>query len=651
MEEQNYLQDVLSTIDEGIENVDEMIDVSLRKIDYIQSNFQDEYYGMDDEEIASHKQIINDEDERVDNLEKIKSKLEKQRKNPYFARIDFLPDDLNQAQKVYIGMGLVMKNNSPMVCDWRAPISSLYYDFDKGRANYISPDGKIDGEIELKRQYKIEDSCLKYYFNSDIKIDDDILQNELANLTSNKMKNIVATIQKEQNYIIRNEDFENIMVQGNAGSGKTSIALHRVAYLLYKYRGTLLADDILIISPNNVFSSYISNVLPEMSEDNINEMSYQNFLKSELDGIEFSSYDEMLESILMGKDDRVGVVSYKESFEFAESLQKYLDIFSSCCFKAKNIKVGEMVFEASLLEKLFYESYAEKKPYLKVDWICDYILDRLEMTQSKQELVKGRLIQNLYSMFSSCDIVSIYKDFLSEIGIEFDENNIGYEDATPLMFIKSYIYGLKTKLKYKHLLIDEMQDYSPLSFMLFKEVFKCRKTILGDINQTVYKTLDKGYLEKICSIIENCKLIEISKSYRSTKQINEFAQAVKGISYQSVRNDGEEVSIIKPNDFKNDLVSQINILKQKYNTIAIITPTKKLCEKLFMILGEIDNLNYVDGTSDKLDQINLMPLSYSKGLEFDAVVVVMSTPRNNIEKNVMYLSSTRALHKLVIFDY
>lgn len=261
MEEEQYLKEVLFALDNAIVNTSNLIDTSLKKIEYIQQNIQDERYGMDSEELASHWQIVEDEDEKLDKLENIKQKLTRQRNNPYFARIDFSQGN-SESLPFYIGLGAVFKKTELLVVDWRAPISSMFYDFDKGRAFYLAPQGKIEGEITLKRQYKIENSQLKYYFDSDIKIDDEILQQELAKSANTKMKNIVATIQKSQNQIIRNEDYDTLIVQGVAGSGKTSIALHRVAYLLYKYRDTLKADDILIISPNNLFSSYINGVLP-----------------------------------------------------------------------------------------------------------------------------------------------------------------------------------------------------------------------------------------------------------------------------------------------------------------------------------------------------------------------------------------------------
>ncbi len=650
MEEEQYLKEVLFALDNAIVNTSNLIDTSLKKIEYIQQNIQDERYGMDSEELASHWQIVEDEDEKLDKLENIKQKLTRQRNNPYFARIDFSQGN-SESLPFYIGLGAVFKKTELLVVDWRAPISSMFYDFDKGRAFYLAPQGKIEGEITLKRQYKIENSQLKYYFDSDIKIDDEILQQELAKSANTKMKNIVATIQKSQNQIIRNEDYDTLIVQGVAGSGKTSIALHRVAYLLYKYRDTLKADDILIISPNNLFSSYINGVLPELCENNIAQISYSNFLRNELEGISFSSYDDMTEKILNFENkDYVNLVSYKESFEFAKNLQTYINLFAQNCFESRTLKFQDIVLEKEMLDKLFYESYKDKPIYLRLQWMSEYILDRLEMTEEKQELVLPRLKEVLYSMLKTSDILTIYEDFLYSIGISFNRANVGFEDATALVYIKNQIFGMKLQMNVKHLLVDEMQDYSPLSFMLFNEVYKCKKTILGDINQCLYKKLDDIYLNELKNMFENCGLVSLNKGYRSTIQISEFSQNIIGQHFQNVMRRGEDVEIVKVDDYKRQLLEKIEELSSKFESIAIIAPTKKMCDNLYMILGEMEELNYVDGKSDMLCKLNLIPLCFAKGLEFDAVIVVMNTPTNNLEKNALYLSSTRALHKLVVFS-
>lgn len=645
--EEKYLSNVIAAIDNGIKNLDLIIDDCNKRIEYIQQNIQDEHYGMDEEELVSHQQIVENEDQKIYNYEKIKSKFQKQRMRPYFARIDFVPSNEICKQQFYIGLGIILKDNKPLVIDWRAPISSMFYDYDKGFAKYKAPQGIIEGEITLKRQYKIQNSQLEYFFDSDFKVDDDVLQKELAVNSTNKMKSIVSTIQKQQNEVIRNDNCENLLVQGVAGSGKTSIAMHRVAYLLYNYKGTLSSDEILVISPNNVFSTYINGVLPELCESEINQMSYSNFLKRELnDFISFSQYETMFDIAITNSKEYSDILNYKEGFEFAENLEKYIKIFSENCFIARDLKFGDFEIKSLQLSKLYYETYKLKPPYLRVRWICEYILDLLDMPLSKQELVMEKLKKIIYSMFKTTDILIIYKDFLTNIGI--DSKNIGFEDATALLYIKYQLFGISTDTKIKHLIIDEMQDYSPLSYLIFNEVFKCRKTILGDIYQSLYKRLDEDYLTKLKNLFESCELIKLEKSYRSTVEINSFSKKFLNIEYEVIDRKGDPVTTIKLSSFDelNNLLSQ---LKTQYNTIAIITDTTSLAERIFIKCDQED-VNLIDGKSDSLSQVNIVPLCYAKGLEFDAVLTIINDYNNNLYNNAMYLATTRALHKLIVME-
>ncbi|CUX16242.1 hypothetical protein [Clostridium sp. C105KSO13] len=226
------------------------------------------------EERASNRVIAYDETIQGEEALKAKERLQRMIVSPYFGRIDFHPADESEdtaKETIYIGIGAFTdkKTGKTLIYDWRAPISSMFYDFENGKAWYHAPAGLISGIISLKRQYKIKDSNLEYMIESGLNIHDEILQQELSHNSSDKMKNIVSTIQKEQNEVIRDETSKVLIIQGAAGSGKTSIALHRVAFLLYRFRKSLNSDNIMILSPNKVFASYISNVLPELGGGNI----------------------------------------------------------------------------------------------------------------------------------------------------------------------------------------------------------------------------------------------------------------------------------------------------------------------------------------------------------------------------------------------
>ena len=206
-----------------------------------------------------------------------KKKLLKLIESPYFGRIDFLPEESNQSTPVYLGIYTFSDETirANLIYDWRAPVSSMFYDFELGTATYTTPSGKISGEIRLKRQYKIREGRMEYMIENAVNIHDEVLQKELSKSADDKMKNIVATIQRDQNAVIRNETARVMIIQGVAGSGKTSIALHRIAFLLYRFRDEIASKDILIISPNKVFADYISNILPELGEEQIPEMGME----------------------------------------------------------------------------------------------------------------------------------------------------------------------------------------------------------------------------------------------------------------------------------------------------------------------------------------------------------------------------------------
>ena len=251
-------------------------------------------------------------------------RLKLQLNSPYFARIDFLTDNNKTLQHIYIGIGSIIENKTLYAIDWRAPVASMYYDYNLGDAQYKIEDVVYRGTIELKRQFKIENGNLISFFDTDLTINDDILQDILSNNVSVKMKQIVSSIQKEQNAIVRNDTNENMLVQGIAGSGKTSIALHRAAYLLYKHRKTIKSNDITIISPNNIFSSYISEVLPQLGENNLVETTFAQIVRIELKK-SVESREEMLDEIATAPtQEKLNEVSYKSSYEYLDDLLRFL---------------------------------------------------------------------------------------------------------------------------------------------------------------------------------------------------------------------------------------------------------------------------------------------------------------------------------------
>ncbi|CEH34314.1 Helicase IV [Romboutsia lituseburensis] len=298
--------------------------------------------------------------------EKLEAKYEKMLESPYFGRIDFVEENESTNEKCYIGLSnLIDEDYDFLVYDWRAPISSMFYDYETGQASYECPEGLISGEITSKRQYKINNGKIEYMFDSNISIEDEVLQELLSKNSDDKMKGIVTTIQREQNKVIRNEYYKNLIVQGAAGSGKTSVALHRIAYLLYKHKDKITPQNIIIFSPNNIFNDYISNVLPQLGEDNMYQTTFKDYMHKELSNqFKKETTSEMMEYILDSNEkltyqDRIKNIKFKTSVEFMNILKQYVNYLETMDRGFKDIFVrGKLIISSKDIQKLFFEDYS-----------------------------------------------------------------------------------------------------------------------------------------------------------------------------------------------------------------------------------------------------------------------------------------------------
>jgi len=335
--ESKYLKKVLKELkSQKLHALEQLKSLEVQKTQ-LSKQYADDYYEMDDEEALTEGARLAEFDNLIDFTSQKIDRLRRQEYSPYFGRIDFVQQGKRKQNSYYIGVNNLVKNGEmPLVCDWRAPVSSLFYDYELGRAEYIAPQGKVEGEIKLKRQYQVKDGKLLSAFNSSLTIGDDILKSVLSGNATNKMKTIVSTIQKEQNKIIRANINGNMLVQGVAGSGKTSIALHRVAYLLYQNKNTLKAEDVLILSPNKLFGEYIADVLPELGEENISQMSFYRLAKEQLKflGLELEKREKSLNNIT-NNTIKLNEIAYKHTYDFYESLQEFCKAYFNLNFKPK----------------------------------------------------------------------------------------------------------------------------------------------------------------------------------------------------------------------------------------------------------------------------------------------------------------------------
>ena len=643
-QEQKYLENTIKIIERNLDDIERVIDRQDKQLKYLSAFYADQYSGMDEEEVAIHALDINTEEEKLALANQIKQKLLISKQSPYFGRIDFAPVDDNP-QNIYVGViGIIDSGDVPLVCDWRAPVSSMFYDYGKGRASYIAPIGKIEGEITLKRQYKIKKQKIEYMFDSDLNIDDEILGQSLAQNKTDKLENIVATIQTEQNKVIRNEQTKNLLVQGYAGSGKTTVALHRVAYLLYRYKNDIASDEIVLISPSDIFSNYISGVLPQLGEADIPQITFEDLARQYLKQ-PFEKRDDFIERIFCEKN----IAFFKESFDYLNILKVFMSEFAKSNFVANDFVLNKKKVEKEKIEQLYFENYKNKDVSVRIDWIADYIGEELGLNDKEMIELKPRIKNVLYSNFTTLNIYEIYLALLKNIELsDYDFKTVLYEDIAPLIYIYGYLFGYDVKKQTKHLVVDEMQDYSPVQFELLNNIYPCAKTVVGDIYQSLYKNLDQEYLNQLCDLIGQCQLVCLNKTYRSTKQINQFAfEFLPSCQVEMFNRNGEEVEILTYNqdNFKSLLQNKIDELLQKYNKIAIITKNKQKAQALYFILDN-ENIKYDE---ECLGDITILPIGKSRGLEFDAVITMLDNPVSEVAKKCMFVGSTRALHKLVVF--
>ena len=660
-EEKKYLQKVETAIDDNVQGL--MIEKKNLEEYYnsTQSEFSSFFYESDVEQLSRYKNIIAETEAQINLIDKKINLLNGQKSRPYFARVDFKEKDSLNSQRIYIGIGHISSGGDQLVCDWRAPISSLYYDYDEGKASYETPDGDVEGEITLKRQYSIENGQLKYFIDTKQNINDEILQQVLSKTSSTKMREIVASIQKEQNSIIREEKFRTILVQGVAGSGKTSIALHRAGYLLFKHREDFSSDDVLILSPSNLFSSYVSEVLPELGEDNVIEMTFAHIAKTELRK-NLQSRESLIDEIYAGKNQsKLNEIAYKSSFEFLDELLKFLnEVYAKLfdprdmVFKPKDATeetYNAFVFTKEELHKLYFEVFGTLPVDKRIEYMADYLTERFGLNSEETKLIKPRFKNMLYKFFPISDIYKICNVFYSRIGLaQVDFDQVSYEDIAPLLVIKEFTQGLSHEYQVKYVIIDEMQDFTPVHFYFFNRIWDCPKIVLGDINQCIEKTLSKKYLLDLARFLK-AKTIILNKTYRSTRQISEFSEKLIGLKgVINFNREGSEPRVIKTNSTEKTLLKLISENQGKFKHTAIVCKTGDEVSKIAGMLKDKVEYEVIVGSDMSFDYpLVITSASTSKGIEFDHVIVPNVDDvnyRSSLDRNMLYVASTRALHQL-----
>lgn len=648
--EKQYLSAVHKVIDEKYEANQKLIGENISRINAFKKYFGENFYDIngDGAEIVEINLQIENLEQNNLTLEKLNRRLKKQAKIPFFGRFDFANDGEKEPKSYYIGIGHLQNDqHENLVYDWRADISSLYYDDVLGRTSYTCPQGEIKGNLSLKRQFKIEQGVLKYYIDSNLVIDDNILMEELSKNSSAKMHDIVSTIQKEQNTLIRDNELKNVIVQGVAGSGKTSVAMHRVSYLLYKYRDRLKNDDILILSPSELFADYIDEVLPSLGDDKPFTTTFSAMAKK-LFGKDFISREQQLDRLITsGSQKDFENIAIKHSFEFLEEFKNFLNNDICNLFIPKTMVFGKLVIEEDEIRDIYYNKLKTLPIYKRIEAIADHIVDLFNVPKSKNIDFYNRAKKILYNKMITTDCVRIYNIFLRSVGLDEIEEVSSY-DIAPILLIKENLFGFDNYYDAKYVIVDEMQDYSPCHFYLFEKIWHCPKMYLGDIHQSIDKNLSKDYLNMLAKEIR-AKIYYLNKSYRSTMQIAKFSQKILGKKVaNNVNRNGEEVKFFKTKNYVKKIEEIVKLHPEQ--TVCVICKDMKEIKYLRSVSKTLKNFEVLDEEKEMTDSKTLMStIINSKGVEFDVVIIPYANDENyhnELDRNLLYVASTRALHNL-----
>ncbi|MGU8583246.1 HelD family protein [Clostridium perfringens] len=659
-------------------------------LDY-RKNAVEEYKDDEDKliEYFDHERYVKEQ--AFTTIDKKLKELTILKESPYFGRVTFNDLEFDQKDTLYVGRFGVTPEGSyePVIVDWRAPVASLFYHGSLGEASYTSPDGPIKCDIEGRRQIIVKKGELKGVFDSAIDVKDDILQMVLSNNSSDKLKDVIMTIQQEQDEIIRKERTSNIVVNGVAGSGKTTIALHRVAYLLYNYRKEL-EDKVLILGPNGIFMEYISQVLPSLGEVGVKQETFASFALKEMDSeLYIMSFDKYLEKILSEDKEFIEDAKYKNSYEIIEDLDNLVKEMDKDYFHVEDVKYfGDLVISKEEIEEMFNKHYEYMPLFRRSEKIKRIILSKIkdkrdekvwelneEIRKEKEKLTPEELLieENNLEFRRKLRIREIVKEVMDsrskldswisredvlDIYDRFNGNKKEYtiNDLAPILYLAIKLEGKKATKDYRHVVIDEAQDYSPLQFKVVRELTGTKYfTVVGDVNQRLIKYSDLAPMMELEKIFDdvNPEIYNLNKSYRSTYEIMEYANKYldEDRIIPIVRH-GKPVEEIEFHNNEELSESIIESLKEFSNegleSIAIITRDKEELEKVYNLISNKVHLVKFDNEDVLYKGGNvIIPSYFAKGLEFDGVIIVDNgSSKDENEDLIKYIMSTRALHRL-----
>ncbi|GAB6093358.1 DNA helicase [Furfurilactobacillus curtus] len=688
------------------------------------------YEGMTDTAMSlrAQQQMLDERQNSWQHATQRLDVLQKLEQTPYFARIDFQEGPTGKPETIYIGLGSFA--DSPdhfLIYDWRAPISSIYYDGGLGDITYQTPDGPQTVDVKLKRQFQIKDGVIVTMFDTDEVVGDSMLMEALGNASDTKMKSIVTTIQKEQNQIIRDTNSDLLFVQGAAGSGKTAAVLQRVAWLLYRYRGNLTAGQVVLFSPNQLFNDYINQVLPELGEQNMVQMTYLQYTNRRLPKIQVETLQQRFEATT---DDQFRAVNtLKGSLNYFNVVTEYANHLEQADMRFRDIKFRDQVFiSKEKIAEIYYsfnENYhlanrlsATREELIKIlnrristeirdKWVEEAVqnLTREEVdtmfgdqprefdSQDKEYRFLARQIvmkafkpvQLAISRSRYLNINAQYAHFLRHVPAMLDlsaqgiseaqwqasveatlsgyrNHQLSLADTSAYLYLYDMMTGKKGEKAIRFVFIDEVQDYSAFQLAFLKFSFpRAKFTLLGDLNQAIFtQENSRTLLSELSTMFdpEKTRVVQLTKSYRSTQQITDFTKAllVDGEQITAFNRAGNKpiVSVAPTQSAQEQrLLTQLSANDQAHETTAIIGKTLAACEAVAdqlkaagvkATLIRTENQRLVPGTL-------IVPAYLAKGLEFDAVIVWDASKKvyyDESERQLLYTICSRAMHQLTL---
>ncbi len=637
--------------------------------------------------------FIRETGERIGKIEETERRLtvlRDMKKAPYFGRVDFVYEDEDEAEKIYIGISTLLDEDTGKIYiyDWRAPVCSLFYNGETGPASYKAPMGEIGGEIRRIRQYEFKNGVLKGFWDADLRIDDAVLRQVLSGAAGDKMKPIVCTIQREQNRAIRFDRKQDVCVFGPAGSGKTSVGVHRLSWLMYEMRMAGYVPNVLMFTANEAFRSYVSGVLPDLGEEELETVDFAELFETLLPGYAFDTPADQSEAILDGGKERLAFARALNAPSFLAFADEQL---RSSAPHFRNIRLyGETIVKGTdMAEK--YSALpggvnARKRLLTVSEWVESEIrnyflihkkdlenrlLNESEDGDSYTFLYKqlrdsslGRAKQMVLDAVKS-DPASLYLryvqtyfgkgDLLDGLRERVADRTLWFEDGVMMLYIAAMLGRAVPKGTPTHVLIDEAQDLSLLQHKTIRALYpKAVFTVLADLNQGILPGINMTE-ENALAAVYGAKILRLTKSYRATKPLGTFSKTFlpeEKREYEVFDREGDPPFAVKTDDPVRSAGEILSSLPDSFKSVGILLKTRKEAKRFFDRLQPVfPALSGVFTSGDKLrDRVTVMPATLSKGLEFDCVIV---PEWEEVEKEpaLAYLLTTRALHRLYLLSH